>query len=110
MLICYVCFYQLCFVGPAGNVWSFGVVLWEILSLGCRPYVTLSDDEVVQQVLQEKRTILNPPTLNYQQGQVSCILVDVVTVILHFLGLRSIQGVLQLKRTHTYVCGIRVRC
>lgn len=58
------------------------MVLWEILSLGCRPYVTLSDDEVVQQVLQEKRTILNPPTLNYQQGQVSCIQDHAV---LHFL-------------------------
>ena len=67
-------------LNAAGNVWSFGVVLWEILSLGCRPYVTLGDDEVVQQVLQEKRTILNPPTLNYQKGQVSCI-----PVSLHFL-------------------------
>ena len=35
--------------------------------------MTLDDEEVVQQVLQEKRTILNPPTLNYQQGQVSWI-------------------------------------
>lgn len=54
---------------PAANVWSFGVVLWEILTFGCRPYDILADDQVVQQVLREKRTVLNPPDLNYQQGQ-----------------------------------------
>ena len=45
------------------------MVLWEILSLGDRPYGTLTDEQVIQQVLQEKRTILNPPVYNYQQGQ-----------------------------------------
>jgi hypothetical protein len=53
----------------AGNVWSFGVVLWEILSLCARPYAALTDEQVVQQVLHEKRTILNPPSFSYQQGQ-----------------------------------------
>ena len=49
----------------AGNIWSFGVVLWEILTLGCRPYATLTDEQVVQQVLQEKRAVLNPPSLTF---------------------------------------------
>lgn len=53
----------------AGNVWSFGVVLWEILSIGSRPYAALTDEQVLQQVIQEKRTILNPPSFNYQQSQ-----------------------------------------
>lgn len=51
-----------------GNVWSFGVVLWEILSIGARPYATLTDEQVLQQVVQEKRTILNPPSFSYQQS------------------------------------------
>lgn len=57
------------FALPAGNVWSFGVVLWEILSIGSRPYAALTDEQVLQQVIQEKRTILNPPSFNYQQSQ-----------------------------------------
>ena len=44
-------------------------MLWEILTMGSRPYAALTDDQVVQQVLLEKRTILNPPGFNYQQGQ-----------------------------------------
>ena len=43
--------------------------MWEIMSIGTRPYSALTDEQVLQQVVQEKRTILNPPTFKYQQSQ-----------------------------------------
>lgn len=39
------------------------------MSIGARPYSALTDEQVLQQVVQEKRTILNPPSYNYQQSQ-----------------------------------------
>lgn len=39
------------------------------MSIGARPYSALTDEQVMQQVVQEKRTILNPPSYNYQQSQ-----------------------------------------
>lgn len=39
------------------------------MSIGARPYTALTDEQVLQQVVQEKRTILNPPSYNYQQSQ-----------------------------------------
>jgi serine/threonine protein kinase len=43
------------------NIWTFGVVLWEILELGHRPYPNLSDTQVLEQVITEKIYVLEPP-------------------------------------------------
>uniref|UniRef100_UPI00253F763A serine/threonine-protein kinase LMTK2 n=1 Tax=Euleptes europaea TaxID=460621 RepID=UPI00253F763A len=45
------------------NVWSLGVTLWELFSGGAKPYSLLSDEEVLLQVIKEKRTKLPEPGL-----------------------------------------------
>ena len=35
---------------PSSNVWSLGVVLWEILEFGKLPYMDLDSNEVAQKV------------------------------------------------------------
>ena len=36
------------------DIWSFGIVLWEIFSSGAQPYYTLSNEEVIDYVTNEK--------------------------------------------------------
>ncbi|XP_015267707.1 PREDICTED: serine/threonine-protein kinase LMTK2 [Gekko japonicus] len=45
------------------NVWSLGVTLWELFSSATKPYSHLSNEEVLLQVIKEKRTKLPEPAL-----------------------------------------------
>lgn len=43
------------------DVWSFGILMWEVFSLGERPYNLLTDVEVIEQVAKHGHTIDCPP-------------------------------------------------
>ncbi|CAL4062113.1 unnamed protein product, partial [Meganyctiphanes norvegica] len=48
-------------VTRAANVWSFGVIVWEIISRGELPYRELDDDGIIQQVIVDRATTLKRP-------------------------------------------------
>jgi len=37
--------------GPTSDVWSFGIVVWEMLEFGTLPYTSMDNQEVIRQVL-----------------------------------------------------------
>jgi proto-oncogene tyrosine-protein kinase Ret len=43
------------------DVWSFGILMWEVFSLGGQPYSLLTDEEVLEQVSWHGHTIDSPP-------------------------------------------------
>ncbi|XP_074032381.1 uncharacterized protein isoform X3 [Leptinotarsa decemlineata] len=51
-------------VSPESNVWSLGVTMWEICECGEQPYSSLSDDEVISQVLGPANLRLSRPSFS----------------------------------------------
>jgi len=45
----------------SGDVWSYGVTLWELYSAGCRPYEGFDDDELVQLIITRQLLPCPPP-------------------------------------------------
>eukprot|EP00118_Oscarella_pearsei_P002752 m.11467 g.11467 ORF g.11467 m.11467 type:complete len:465 (+) comp23382_c0_seq2:180-1574(+) len=43
------------------DIWAFGILMWEVFTLGKRPYDVLTDKEVLQQVAKHGHTIDCPP-------------------------------------------------
>ncbi|XP_077867292.1 uncharacterized protein LOC102805130 [Saccoglossus kowalevskii] len=46
------------------NVWSFGVILWELLEFGRQPYDALDDSAVLKKVIVEQNVKLRQPVLD----------------------------------------------
>ncbi|UYV79594.1 CENPA [Cordylochernes scorpioides] len=46
------------------NIWSFGVLVWELLEFGTLPYPSLSDDQVLQKVVVERSVGLERPKIS----------------------------------------------
>lgn len=66
------------------NIWSFGVLLWEILEFGKLPYIGLTNDEVVQKVLIEC-------CLKLEQPKTPCVHKDMIYKIMQLCWLPATE-------------------
>ncbi|XP_018315418.1 vascular endothelial growth factor receptor 3 isoform X1 [Mycetomoellerius zeteki] len=54
------------------DVWSFGVVLWEIGTLGSFPYASIQDNELLRYLIQDKCRLTCPNTVSHNIYKVMC--------------------------------------
>ncbi|KYN31606.1 Fibroblast growth factor receptor [Trachymyrmex septentrionalis] len=54
------------------DVWSFGIVLWEIGTLGSFPYASIQDDKLLSYLTQDKCRLSCPNTVSHNIYKVMC--------------------------------------
>lgn len=54
------------------DVWSFGVVLWEIGTLGSFPYASIQDNELLPYLIQDKCRLACPNTISHDIYKIMC--------------------------------------
>lgn len=54
------------------DVWSFGVVLWEIGTLGSFPYASVQDNELLHYLIQDKCRLACPDTIFQDIYKIMC--------------------------------------
>ncbi|XP_048238661.1 uncharacterized protein LOC124138293 [Haliotis rufescens] len=56
--------WQTAVITREANIWSFGVLLWEMLMFGKQPYGNMADDQVLQTVIADRMVKLPEPDVN----------------------------------------------
>lgn len=59
-------------ITPQANMWSYAVLLWEIVSWGERPYNDMNDEQVIQMILSLKNQFLPNGTRLLQSYLTNC--------------------------------------
>lgn len=54
------------------DVWSFGIVLWEIGTLGSFPYPNIKDEDLLCYLTQDKYHLTCPDTISHNIYEIMC--------------------------------------
>ncbi|XP_046581877.1 serine-rich adhesin for platelets-like isoform X2 [Haliotis rubra] len=58
--------WQTAVITREANIWSFGVLLWEVVMFGKQPYGNMPDDQVLQTVIADRMVKLPEPDVSIQ--------------------------------------------
>ena len=48
-------------MSASSNIWTLGIVMWEVVEMGSLPYGNLSDEEVITKVIiNQDKSLANP--------------------------------------------------